>query len=518
MKFLNRALIAGVIGLGARLHLPAAPVPAAASPALQAPSHVVVKFKPALGPQLQTIPGTNRLAALLARLRLPDGAELKEPHLATLQRQREPRPAAGPDLSRFVYLHLPPELTVEQCVERLRPHPDLEYVEPDGIGSGGATIPSDPNFLNQWQHTNAVKPSATIKTPDAWDVTTGSSNVLVAVLDTGLTATLPEFTGRVVPGYNFVSGNPNTLDDHGHGTAVSSVLCANANNGVLGAGVDWRCRLLPVKVLNANNTGTYSSWAQAVDFAVNSGAKVINLSAGGSGSSSPLTEAIQRAIAQGVLFITITHNNGVSTITYPGNLTNCITVGATDSSDRRANFSNYGPEIDLVAPGVSINILTTNGTLSPWNGTSFSAPMVSGVCALLAALRPNISQDEARTLLCAGADDRVGDATDTPGFDVYHGWGRLNAFNTLLLAQTRFDRMQRTNGSSLALSWRSPNNASNKQPYQIEFTTSLTSGWTPLPATNRFRYEPGRTFWTDDGTETGTNFTGGSRFYRVRVR
>jgi subtilisin family serine protease len=141
-----------------------------------------------------------------------------------------------------------------------------------------ASFRTTPVFSTQWHHRNGTKPSAAIQTPAAWDITQGTTNIIVAVLDSGLGVSA-EFTGRLVPGYNFAYGNTNTTDDHGHGSAVAGTLAANGNNGTVGAGVDWRCRIMPVKVLDSNNVGFYSDWAQAVDFAVNNGAEVINLSA-----------------------------------------------------------------------------------------------------------------------------------------------------------------------------------------------------------------------------------------------
>jgi subtilase family protein len=329
---------------------------------------------------------------------------------------------------------------------------------------------------------------------------------------------LSEFSGRTLPGYNFAYGNTNTSDDYGHGTAVAATLCANANNAHLIAGVDWQCRLLPVKVLDQNNNGLYSWWAQGIDFAVSQGAKVINLSAGGFSSDFTLTSAITNAVAHGVMFVTITHNdNGV--IRFPGNLTECITVGATDATDTRAAFSNYGPQIDLVAPGQGIATISTNGALAYWTGTSLAAPLVAGVCSLLASVRPEITPEQARALLCAGADDGIGaNGEDTTGFDPYYGWGRLNAFNSLVLSQTRIDQAHLLPNGNFVLSWNSPPNAAQKRPYQVEFRTSVTQPWLPLDPSNGFSYGTNRTSWTDDGSLTGTNFPAVTKFYRVRLR
>jgi subtilisin family serine protease len=318
-----------------------------------------------------------------------------------------------------------------------------------------------------------------------------------------------------VPGYNFAYTNDVTLDDNGHGTEVAGMLCATANNTTLGAGVDWHCRIMPIKVFDSNNMGLYSSWAQGIDYAVSNGCKVINLSGGGVDFSRTVQRAITNAIAQGVIFVTTAGNQGATNLSFPGYLTACITVGATDREDRRAGFSNSGPQLDLVAPGQDVLTVGRFGDLASVRGTSFSAPLVAGVCALLAAVRPGLNQAEARQLLCAGADDELGDATDTPGFDTYYGWGRLNAFNSLLLATTRVDPVRRTNGW-IELSWISPANASNRQPYQVEYKISVAGGWMLITDTNAFRNATNRDFWMDDGISTGGQ--GEDRFYRVRLR
>src|SRR5262249_10280458 len=160
---------------------------------------------------------------------------------------------------------------------------------------------------------------------------------------TGLADNLPEFTGRSVPGYNFAYTNEVTLDDSGHGTAVAGLLGANANNGVLGCGVDWHCRLLPVKVFDFTKTGLYSWCAQGIDYAVSNGCKIINLSAAGSEFGRTVQRAITNAIAHRVIFVTAAGNLGDTNLGFPGYLKEAITVGATDAQDRRAYFSNSGP-------------------------------------------------------------------------------------------------------------------------------------------------------------------------------
>ena len=189
-----------------------------------ASDHILVKFRNDFGKTTLAIATTNALSGLVTQLNLPAGVELSEPAISQILRSQQSMAGrvagvatvtATVDLNHFFYLHLPPGLSAEKCVLMLQNNPLLEYAEPDGIGTAGQ-IPNDPIFNIQWHHTNSVNPSACIQTPAAWDITTGSSNVLVAVLDSGLNGALAEFTNRVVSGYNFVSNNTNTADDNDH--------------------------------------------------------------------------------------------------------------------------------------------------------------------------------------------------------------------------------------------------------------------------------------------------------------
>lgn len=484
-----------------------------------APGHVLACFKAEARAELNAATQEDYLLALTARLGLPAGARLIETPLAHLNRagRRTHGRATGPttpDPGQFLYLSLPPGLTPAECVRRLEAHPLIDYVEPDWIGTGAETIPDDPGFADQWHHRNGLTSSASIQTPLAWDITQGSSNVVVAVLDSGL-ADLPEFAGRTVPGYNFAYTNEVTLDDNGHGTQVAGLLAANAGNGVLGCGVDWHCRIMPLKVFDANNKGLYSSWAQAIDYAVSNGCKVINLSGGGTEFSRAVQRSITNAIARGAIFVTAAGNDAATNLSFPAYLKEPITVGATDAHDRRAFFSNAGPQLDLVAPGLDVVTVGLTGEPEIARGTSFSAPLVAGVCALLVAVRPGLTQADARLLLCAGADDEVGGPTDPPGFDPAHGWGRLNAFNSLLLATTRVDAIRRTNAVT-ELSWRGPANAATKRPFQVAFQSALKTPWMVSTQANAFRHSADRIVWEDDVRPAVA--AGEAFFYRIQLR
>ncbi len=496
--------------------------------------HVLVRFREeprtglATGSDLRT---ERQLAALAG---LPPGARLEEPVVCSLtRRSRNARLGTGEALqgaTHFYYLHLPAGMEPKECLASLRMNPHVEYCELDHVGQAFRTIPNDRGFSSQWHHSNQISASsrAVLYSPEAWDITQGSTNVLVAILDSGIDDRLRELQGRVLAGYNFVSNSFDTMDVTGHGTVVAGILAANANNYEAGVGIDWNCRLLPVKVIDDLNHVRESWVAQGVDYAVAQGAKVINFS-GGTDDEGGITlgRAISNAVAQGVIFVCASGNSGAGILPFPASCSPAIAVGASDESDRRVSFSNYGPQLDLIAPGIYINTIhpssdyPEDGFFASSSGTSYAAPMVSGVCSLLASVRPDLNQEQALTLLAAGAGDQLGDApgrssgdgTDTPGWDQYHGWGRLNAYFSLLLATTSIDQVNPLPDGRLELSWTSPINASTNQPYRVELATPLDGTWTRV-TNGTFRYEGDRTWWTEPEPPPTAST---DRFYRVRI-
>jgi subtilisin family serine protease len=328
----------------------------------------------------------------------------------------------------------------------------FEYVEPNYIVRGHEvlqTIPNDPLYSNrQWSHFNngtfSLSPStndADIDTDLAWDITQGDPNLIVAVLDTGLKLDHPEFAGRIVPGYDFVNNDNDPTDDHGHGTNVTGIVLAKGNNAIGYAGVNWNSRIMNCKILNNNNLGVYSSMINGLYFAVDNGAKVINLSAGGNLPSAILEDAINYAYNNNVSVV-VSSGNQNGTIQYPAKYANAFAVGSTDSNDRRsiaflgntANGSNFGPELDFVAPGNYIfglsHISDTNYNIAR-GGTSQAAPHVTGIVSLLLSIEPSLTVNQIRLILQQSSEDLVGDSFDTLGWDQYYGFGRVNAFNAV---------------------------------------------------------------------------------------
>lgn len=324
----------------------------------------------------------------------------------------------------------------------LETHPDVLYVERNGLGSGG-TVPNDTHFANQWHLSNSFIANADIGAPTAWNLTTGNPGVVVAVLDTGIDSDHPDFVGRIDPdGMDFVNTDADPEADHPHGSWVSGCLGANANNSFGVAGVDWQCKILPVKVLNSSNLGTSMDLAQGLNYvAGQADVRVVSLSLINYPRGSTLNNALQNVRNAGKIIVACAGNGGIgdADVSYPGASSLTIAIGATDFMDERASFSGTGSALDFVAPGQSI-VTVKHGSASDntdtVSGCSFATPIVAGVISLLLAradsLGMTLDQAGVYALLMAGAEDQVGSSIeDTPGRDDFHGHGRVNALASL---------------------------------------------------------------------------------------
>jgi subtilisin family serine protease len=307
-------------------------------------------------------------------------------------------------------LVLPTAARATEVARALRATPGVAWAQVDSAVHAMRT-PNDPLLIQQWA-------LDTVHAPAAWDVETGRRNqVLAAVLDTGVDASHPDLIGHVRAGGDFVDGDPNPADEFGHGTAVSGVLAASTNNKVGVAGISWGATVLAERVLGTSGSGSMCTVAAGIIDAVDAGAKVLNLSLGGSGDACPLIaeKALSYAHDHGALVVVSAGNDGMkgNPVDYPAGCSGAFAVGATDTRDRKAAFSEYGPQIDITAPGVGI--LT-----AAWGkdakhglhgyafdaGTSVSAPIVSGAAALLMSRHPEWTPDQVRARLVATAQDK----------------------------------------------------------------------------------------------------------------
>lgn len=284
--------------------------------------------------------------------------------------------------------------------------------------AAAAETPNDPSVPSQWG-------LAEVGAPAAWDVTLGSNQVTVAIVDSGVDASHPDLRDQLLPGYDFVNNDADSADDNGHGTRMAGIIGAEASNGIGITGLAPHCKLLPVKVLGADGSGPYSAIANGITYAADRGARVINLSLAGSSPSVTLQSAVDYAVARGAVVVAAAGNFGTGDPMYPAAYPNAVAVSATDSSDAVATFSNYGAWLSLGAPGV--NILTTNWSASgdplyaASSGTSPAAAMASGAFALLLSAQPELSPGDAVARLTQTAHD-IG----SRGWDPFSGWGRVD--------------------------------------------------------------------------------------------
>jgi subtilisin family serine protease len=319
---------------------------------------------------------------------------------------------------RLVRVKLAAGTDMKKAMAEYRSSALVEYVQPNYIYHA-LLVPNDPHYWRQW---NMPKISA----EPAWDITRGDTGVVVAVVDTGVDLDHPDLAGNVIPGYNVISPGGLPQDDNGHGTHVTGIVAAITDNDLGVAGVAGSCRIMPVKVLNNAGEGTDYDVATGIQWAADNGARIINMSLGGPDYSYALAVAVNYAYERNVLIIAAAGNDGLESILYPAALPHVMAVGATDKTDGRASFSNYGDALDIVAPGVNVFSTLWNNSYTYLSGTSMATPHVAGVAALVLSLHPEYTNDQAEKVLKAGCVD-----LGNPGWDPYYGYGRVDALAAL---------------------------------------------------------------------------------------
>jgi thermitase len=394
-------------------------LPAAASAADALPGQVVVKFAPtASGPDRAGARGqvdgtiTTTVAPRTQVLDVPDG-------------------------------------TVHDAVHTLRGDGDVAWAEPVYAMHSEAVVPNDPSFANQWAWHNNAHPGIDIDAEHAWDISTGA-NVLIGIVDSGVTTSNPDFAGGTkiwanqhpgdggclstsisdLHGCDFINNDGTPADDDGHGTAVASEAAANFNDNVGMAGVAPAATILPVKVLDNTGSGSSTAVAAGLSYAADHGAKIVNASIGG-----PQSQVISDAIAThpNTLFVVSAGNDGNNNdvpaqANYPCALplANILCVAASDNTDLFAYFSNWGPTtVDVMAPGVNIQGASfTNGAIGLWSGTSMASPITAGVAALLLAHAPASSAAQLKAAIMSSVDPAGNAGTTVAG-------GRVDAYRAL---------------------------------------------------------------------------------------
>lgn len=342
--------------------------------------------------------------------------------------------------------------SVQEVQKLYQKLPQIEYAEPNYLRTIQVT-PNDPNFTRQWGLNNTGQnyrnsthglAGADVKATLAWGYQNTATGFIIAVVDTGADLAQPDLLDNLthntdeIPnngvdddhnsyiddydGWDFVSGDKTPQDDHGHGTAVSGVIAARGNNGVGVCGLIWQARILPVKVLNSEGSGTSWDIMNGINYAAELGAKVINLSLGGPFGSSFEQEVMDNAWSHGALIVAAMGNNGDNTVFYPAAYNHVFAVGATTSSDQRWSGSCYGNHIAVSAPGQDIHTTGLGGGYVYYTGTSLATPFVSALAALVLAANPTFSPDQIGQRIKETAQD-----LGSIGWDQYFGYGRIDA-------------------------------------------------------------------------------------------
>ena len=313
--------------------------------------------------------------------------------------------------SELRLVHLPAGISETTVQSRLARHPGLKFAELDRR-LPPALVANDPYLGSEW-HLPVIKAAA------AWDQSQGAG-ITIAILDSGVLATHPDLSSRLVAGWNFYDNTSDTADATGHGTSVAGAAAAATNNGTGVAGVAGAAKIMPIRVSDATGYAYYSTIAQGVTYAADHGARVANASFSGVFTSSAVDSAGQYLKSKGGLLMVAAGNNGINEGNYAP--TGMVTVSATDSNDALASWSSYGPFVALAAPGVGIWTTSSDGTWRAASGTSFASPIAAGVAALVMAAQPSLTASQVEDLLYKSAAD-----LGTSGRDIDFGYGRVDA-------------------------------------------------------------------------------------------
>lgn len=311
---------------------------------------------------------------------------------------------------RVVRVRVPAQ-ALQALLRAIQRRPEVRFVEKNYLFEP-ALLPNDPQYPSQWH-------LPIIFAPEAWDTTQGASGAVIAILDSGIDATHPEFAGKLVAGYNTYANNSTTSDTTGHGTEVAGAAGALTDNGTGVAGVAGAAPIMPVKVTDSSGRATAASLANGIVWAADHGARVVNLSFGNVAGNLTISAAAEYAVNHGTLVVAAAGNCGCADPTLDNPYV--LSVSATDETDAAASFSSTGPYVDLAAPGA--NILTTEryGLYGTSSGTSLASPIAAGAAGLMFAANPALTPTQVTELLEATAAD------GGSGYSESLGYGRVDA-------------------------------------------------------------------------------------------
>jgi thermitase len=417
-------------------------------------------------------------------------------------------------LERLQVVKLPGHLTVQKAIEHYARNPNVLYAEPNYVVQA-AGLPDDRYFSELWGLHNTGQtggtPDCDIDAPEAWDLAHGSSDVIVAVIDTGVDYSHPDLaaniwvnTGEIagngidddgngyiddVRGWDFANNDNTPMDDNGHGTHCAGTIGAVGNNGIGVAGVMWTTRIMPLKFLNADGSGYTDDAVSAILYANRNGAHVISNSWGGGGSSQSLKDAIDQSAAVVACAAGNSGRNNNNIAFYPASYASpqIIAVAATDYNDNLASFSNYGTtSVDVAAPGVDILSTYPGGKYAWMSGTSMATPHVAGLAGAIQARYPEMTNLQIKDRIMDTVDKNSGLAKKIAS------GGRINAYKALVSN----DILPPTAGFTV-------DTASGAAPLTVQFTDTSTGS---IDAWN-WNFGDGTWFNTTDSTQRNPSYT-----------
>lgn len=400
-------------------------------------------------------------------------------------------------LSRWFSVKVDEGQNADELLQRYRDSGLVEYAEPIYTYTIAST-PDDPYFASEGSWGQLYEDQwglKSIQAEKAWNISSGSPETIVAVIDTGADYRHPDLRSNIwhnsaeiadneidddhngyvddVIGWDFCDNTKNPRDGNGHGTHISGIIAAVGNNATGISGVCWQAKIMALKALTDNGGGISKQLAQAIKYAADNGARLINISWGGFGNSAVVKDALDYAYNHNCLIVAAAgNNNSDAGRFFPGNYSQAITVTACDANDKRASFTNYGTVVDVTAPGVDILSLRAEGTdmyqkethivgqyYYRASGTSMATPFVSGVAALIVSQNPLLANSEIEKILYASCED-LGET----GKDKYFGYGKINAAKTMTLSGGEMVRVMEfaafdtpsDNGDSITVQWTFP--------------------------------------------------------------
>jgi subtilisin family serine protease len=367
--------------------------------------------------------------------------------------------ASESGLDRIYTIEFNADKDINSMIDEYSKDRDIEYAEPDYLVSTQLE-PNDPYYSSSgsWgQDYPDLWGIKKINSNIAWDISTGANTVVVAVIDTGIDYNHSDLAANIwtnadeVPnngvdddnngyiddyyGYDFYNYDGDPIDDHAHGTHCSGTIGGVGNNNLGVVGVNWNVKLMAAKFLSSGGSGYISDAVEATYYTVNNGARVLSNSWGGGGRSAPMQTAIDYAYSNNVVFVAAAGNSNSDAYNYtPAGLNHVMTIAATDYQDNKASFSSWGDVVEFAAPGVDILSLkaqggscsVVGGHYCRMSGTSMATPHAAGLAALIVSANPDFTPDQVQAAMQNGADD-----LGTPGKDIYFGYGRINAGQSL---------------------------------------------------------------------------------------